>query len=271
MNTHRSFRFCICLAIVLALAGPLLAQSAPSKPLVVNGKTVDAAALQIGGHYYVDVETLALLTNGTFVADPNHVEIKIPVSSAPAAAAATNTPAKATPAADPATAAVAAPNGAAPRSASAAAAANEAAAETAAAAPPPKGISRTFASAAIAALADLREWRGAISAMITHGLAVSEAWAAGYRDQAQADLAQAELSATTDDDRNALALLRNEWNNLSSWWDSVLSARRELNGESTVDPDALKNDPMLAKIRACSQFLNSMLVSGTFSDNSACH
>jgi hypothetical protein len=107
--------------------------------------------------------------------------------------------------------------------------------------------------------------------MISHGLAVSDAWAAGYRDQAQSDLAQAEIAATTDDDRNALQLLRSEESNLESWWNTVLGQRQNLNGASTIDPDALKNDPMLAKIRSCSQFLNSMIVRGTFSDNSACH
>ncbi len=76
---------------------------------------------------------------------------------------------------------------------------------------------------------------------------------------------------TTDDDRNALQLLRNEESNLESWWNTVLGQRQDLNGASTIDPDALKNDPMLAKIRSCSQFLNTMSVSGAFSDNSACH
>jgi hypothetical protein len=280
MNIHRSFRFCICLGFVLALAGPLFAQNASTKPLVVNGKTADAAALQIGSHYYVDVETLALLTNGTFVADPNHVELHIPVSNAPAnAAAAPATSASAAPAAktadtttsEPAVTIAAAPASAATAATRAAATASDAASEPAAPAQPPQGISRGFAAAAIAALADMREWRGATSAMITHGLALGDAWAASYRDQAQADLAQAELVATSDAVRNALALLRNEWGNLSSWWDGVLAARQDLNGAATIDPDALKNDSALAKIRACSQFLNSMLVSGDFADNSACH
>ncbi|MGB8541799.1 MAG: hypothetical protein WCD49_09205, partial [Candidatus Acidiferrales bacterium] len=196
--------------------------------------------------------------------------VSVPANAAPAAQTA----------ADKATALVSAPNGGAPVSASAAAAANqaanqaaEAAAEAATPAPasPPKGISRQFASVSVATLADMREWRGAISAMIRHGLAVSDAWAAGYRDQAQADLAQAEVAATTDDDRSALELLRNEESNLESWWNTVLGQRQDLNGASTIDPDALRNDPMLAKIRSCSQFLDSMLVSGAYTDNSACH
>lgn len=276
MKSLRNLRFFIWLGFIVALAGTLFAQSTTDRVLVINGKTVDSGLRLVDGHSCVDVETLAQLTNGTFVVDPHRVVLNIPVSSAPGAAVAdTAIPATAAPAvkiaADPATAEVAAPNGAAPASASAAAAANEAASEAAAPAPPPKGISRQFASVAIAALADMREWRGAIAAMIRHGLAVSDAWAAGYRDQAQADLAEAEVAATADDDRNALQLLRNEEQNLESWWNTVLSQRQALNGEATVDPDALKNDPMLAKIRACGQFLNSMIVSGTFSDNIACH
>src|ERR1700728_933395 len=314
MKNLCNFRFFIWLGFVLALAGTLFAQSATDKVLVINGKTVDSPVVQIGGRSYVDVETVAQLTNGTFVVDPHRVVLNIPAANAPAptaaathapavtapataaphavvpnipAATAPAPPAAATPApavtvpataapaaqtaADKATAEVTAPNGANPASASPAAAANEAAAEAAAPPPPPKGISRQFATVAIAALADLREWRGAISAMISHGLAVSDAWAAGYRDQAQADLSQAELAVTTDDDRNALQLLRNEESNLESWWNTVLGQRQDLNGASTIDPDALKNDPMLTKIRACSQFLNPMLVSGTFSDNSGCH
>jgi|HubBroStandDraft_6_1064221.scaffolds.fasta_scaffold00425_2 hypothetical protein len=310
MKNLRNFRFFIWLGFVLALAGTLSAQTASDKVLVVNGKAVDYGLIQIGGRSYVDVEAIAQATNGSFVVDPHRVMLNIPVGNAPAAtvaaatvptaaiaparAAATTAPATATPdvavsvpanaapaaqtAADKATAEVTAPNGGAPVSASPAAVANqraeaEAAAEAAASAPPspPKGISRQFASVSVATLADMREWRGAISAMISHGLAVSDAWAAGYRDQVQADLSQAEVAANTDDDRSALQLLRNEESNLENWWNTVLGQRQDLNGASTIDPDALKNDPMLAKIRSCSQFLNTMLVSGTFSDNSACH
>ena len=310
MKNLCKFRFLIWLGFVVALAGTLSAQTASDKVLVVNGKTVDSGLIQIGGRSYVDVEAIAQVTNGSFVVDPHRVVLNIPAATAPAptAAAATtpalagattkpaaaavattpdavvSVPANAAPAAqtaaDRATAQVTAPNGGAPVSASAAAAANQAANEAAeaaaeAAAPPPamppKGISRQFASVSVATLADMREWRGAISAMISHGLAVSDAWAAGYRDQVQADLSQAEVAANTDDDRNALQLLRNEESNLESWWDTVLSQRQDLNGASTIDPDALKNDSMLAKIRSCSQFLNTMLVSGAFSDNSACH
>ncbi len=295
-NKHHYFRNFLWLGFLLALPGTLCAQTAPTattgatKTLVVNGKTVEAGARQIDGHSYVDVETLAELTNGAVFIEPNRVVLKIPASAsgsgpAPAATAAkTTTPAATTtiaPVATPpvATATVAVPASAATNDAVAAAAASATpvAAQAPAAAPapvavqPPQGLSRTFASAAIAALADMREWRAAISTMITHGLAVSDGWAQGYRDQAQADLAQAEVAATTDADHNAVQLLRNEAGNLTSWTNGVLAARQNLNGAATIDPDALKNDTSLEKIRSCSQFLNSMLVSGDFTDNASCH
>jgi hypothetical protein len=256
MKKHYGLRFCLCLGFVLAFAGNLPAQSTPNKPLVLNGKSVDATVRQIDGHSYIDVETLAQLTSGTVFIEPNRVVLTIPAAhSTPASAAAAP---NVEPVVAPSSAATALPAAAAP-----------------APAPipvqPPAGLSRAFASAAIATLSDMREWRGAISTMITHGLAVSDSWAQGYRDQAQSDLAQAEVAASTDADRNAIQLLRNEADNLISWSNGILAARQNLNGAATIDPDALKNDTALTKIRSCSQFLNSMLVSGDFADNSNCH
>ena len=289
MNKHHSFRIYVRLGFFLAFAGSISAQTTPNKTLVVNGNSVEAVVLQIGGHSYIDVESLAQVTNGTVFIEPNRVVLTIPATKsagAPAAKVAVTAPAAAPPAAgtvaaQPAattTVAVATPiDGPAPAAASAATTVATPAAAAPVDAPEPApvqpapGLSRAFATSAIAALADLREWRGAISAMITHGLAVSDGWAQGYRDAAQADLGKAEVAARTDDDRNALALLQNEAGNLTSWWNGVLSARQALNGATTIDPDALKNDTSLAKIHACSQFLTSMLVSGAFSDDASCH
>ena len=107
--------------------------------------------------------------------------------------------------------------------------------------------------------------------MITYGLAMSESWAQGYQSRAQDDLDQATLAAATDDDRNALALLRNEFDMLATWSGQTLAARQALNGAPTIDPNTLANDPTLAKINTCGDFLSGMLLSGTFSDNASCH
>jgi hypothetical protein len=145
--------------------------------------------------------------------------------------------------------------------------------DSANAAPPPPvpRLSKDFASASVGLLADMREWRGAIGTMITFGLAISDSWSQQYHDRVEAGLAQAALVATTESDQNALPLLRNEFDSLTEWANETLAARQALNGAKTVDPDALKNDPSLAKITACSRFLNGMIVSGTFSDNAMCH
>ena len=240
-NKHRNFRFFVGLGFALALAGSSLAQSAPERTLIVNGKTVDAGLREIDGHAYIDVETLAKLTNGSVVIGPTRVVLRIPAAKSAAATTASAAPVAAEPAAAESVA-VAAPEAGNAIAAvtpvdvpSTAAAASAAAAEPAApvaatvpaaAAPvqPPPGISRPFATAAVAELADMREWRGAISAMITHGLAISDGWAQGYNDQVQAGLAKAEVAARTDDDREALELLRNEAGKLASWWNTVLGA-----------------------------------------------
>jgi hypothetical protein len=145
---------------------------------------------------------------------------------------------------------------------------------TAAAAAPaanPEALSRDFASSAIAEVADMREWRGAIGSMVTYGLAVPAAMAQDYHDRAQDDLRQVTLAASTDGDRDALQLLRAELDNLAGWASEVLTARQNLNGAKTVDPNGLNNDPSLAKITACSRSLNAMLISGAFSDVGTCH
>ena len=124
---------------------------------------------------------------------------------------------------------------------------------------------------AIAVLAEMREWRGAVGTMITYGLAVSGAWSQSYHDSVAAGLAEASAAAMTDADQNALVLLNNEFDKLAGWANDVIAARQSLNAEKTIDPNALRNDPILAKITECGQFLNAMLLSGDFSDSPSCH
>ena len=133
------------------------------------------------------------------------------------------------------------------------------------------GLSNNFASAAISEVAEMREWRGAIRTMVTYGLAVSANLADYYRERVNDGLRQATLVASTDADRNALQLLKNDSDSLAGWASDVLAARQALNGAKTVDPNALQNDPGLEKITSCSRFLNAMLVSGAFSDDRSCH
>lgn len=131
-------------------------------------------------------------------------------------------------------------------------------------------LSKGFAGAAISALAEMREWKGALGTMVTYGLAVSGRWAATYRDHAETSLAQASVAASTDSDHEALQLLNNQYNNLAKWAEGIDAARQSLNGAMTMDPNALENDPELGKISRCDAFLSSMLVSRVFADDASC-
>jgi hypothetical protein len=224
-------RIWVIFGLALCFAGTGIAQDSvqkTGKALVVNGRTVVPELMQINGHSYVDIETLARITNGEVRVEPNRIVLTIPVSS----------PLPAT---------------------------------TAAAPPTPPGLSKEFASASVSVLADMTEWRGAIGMMISYGLVVSDSWTHDYHDRVEADLAQAAVAATTESDHEALPLLQSEFDKLTAWANDVLAARQRLNGAKTVDPDALKNDPSLASITACGRFLNRMIVSGSFSDDSSCH
>ena len=132
-------------------------------------------------------------------------------------------------------------------------------------------LSRDFSSAAIAALSAMREWRVAVRAMILYGLAVSDSWVQTYHRQTLDALEQAAVAASTDADKNALQLLRNEADMMTAWANQVETDRQQLNAEKIVDPNALKDDQTLAKIQKCNQFLNSMVLSGTFNDDPICH
>ena len=260
INKYGNFRFFLPLGFVLAVAGVLFAQSTPTKNkiLVVNGKSAGPAVRLIDGRSYVDIETLAQVTNGVFTVERHRILLTIPASDSGAIAGAV-------PAAEAAP--VTAPVAAAPADTAPA----DAAPASAPPAQPPQGLSRDFASAAIAALAEMREMRGAIRAMVTYGLAVGDNWAQDDQGRVMTAIRQAEVAATTEDDLHALQLLENEADKLASWADSVFAARRALNGATTVDPNALQNDPALDRIRSCAQFLNAMLVSGTFADSPSCH
>ena len=240
MKTQGKIRFFLRLAIVPLFAGALLAQSTPEKILVVNGKTIGPAVRELDGHSYVDIDTLAQAMSGNVTVEPNRVLLAFPAQVVTAPGVAANV----------------APNPPAPPQQAPQAA---------------RGLSRGFAAAAIGNLAEMREWRGATTAMITYGMAVSAALAQSYRDQVQEGLAQASVAATTDEDRSALSLLQSESAQLTNWANGILTARQQLNGKATVDPNALQNDSALAKIQACGQFLNSMLVSGAFADDASCH
>src|SRR3984893_12623344 len=134
-----------------------------------------------------------------------------------------------------------------------------------------EGMSKEFQKIAVFTLAEMREWRGAIGTVVTSGMPVVVTWSQDYHDRIEADLMQAALAASSEPDRQALQLLQQQLTRLSEWADTVLGEREALNADRTIDPNSLQKDQSLAKISKCGQFLSSMIVSGTFSDDSSCY
>ena len=228
MNRRRNLKYLVLFGIVLLLAGVLLAQRGPDKVLVVNGKTIESPVVQIGGRSYVDIETLAQITNGVIAVQPDRIVLTIPIATSSA------------------------PSSPPPP-------------------PPQEGISKEFAREAIGLLAEMREWRGAIGTTRTYNVPFTGTWPQDYHDRVEADLQRVAVTASTASDQEALQLLRNEFENLSNWVNSVIAERQALNATKTVDPNMMQNDQALAKISSCSNFLSSMLVSGVFADSPSCH
>ena len=228
MNRRRNLNYLVLFGIVLLLAGVLLAQRGPDKVLVVNGKTIESPVVQIGGRSYVDIETLAQITNGVIAVQPDRIVLTIPIATSTA------------------------PSSPPPP-------------------PPQEGISKEFAREAIGLLAEMREWRGAIGTTRTYNVPFTGTWPQDYHDRVEADLQRVAVTASTASDQDALQLLRNEFENLSNWVNSVIAERQALNATKTVDPNMMQNDQALAKISSCSNFLSSMLVSGVFADSPSCH
>src|SRR5260370_7585726 len=94
MSKHDNFRFLLPLGFVLGLAGVLFAQSAPTKNkiLAVNGKSAGPAVRQIDVRSYVDIQTLAEVTNGVVTIKPHRILLTIPASDSGSTATALPAP-----------------------------------------------------------------------------------------------------------------------------------------------------------------------------------
>ena len=224
-----------CLLFLLGLGVILsvcetVAQDRPIRSLVVNGKTSDTAVVEVEGRSYVDIEGLAQIIGGSVTFEPNRITLTLPEPA---------------PAATPADTAAAAPQ-----------VADE--------------MSKQFQQLAVFTLAEMREWRGAISAVVTSGLPVVGTWPDDYHDRVGGDLLQATLAASTVQDNQGVQLLQQEYALLTNWSNQILGERKALDAARSIDPNSLQNDQGLAKISKCGQFLSSMIVGGNFYDDSSC-
>jgi hypothetical protein len=216
------------IVLFLSLVVATFAQNAPEKKiLVVNGRTVDGVVVQINGHSYIDVDTLARIMNAAVSFEPGRVVLTVPAA--------------------------------------------EASAKTERTTPE---FSKDFARAGISQLAEMREWKSAIASAIRSGVAAGNwlgPWLHDHRFRAEGSLSQTSLAAKTESDHKALQLLKNEFTNLGEWDNNTQATIHSLNAEQTISPAEAQNDPLLAKISECGNFLDAMLVGGEFADSPSCH
>jgi hypothetical protein len=228
-QSGKFFLFLLGLGIIFSVC-ETVAQDKPIRTLVVNGKTIDTAIVEVEGRSYVDIEGLAQVIGGSVTFEPNQITLTLPEPA---------------PAATPADASAAVPQAA-------------------------DDMSKQFQQLAVFTLAEMREWRGAISAVVTSGAPVVGTWPDDYHDRIGNDLLQATLGASTVQDNQAVQLLQLEYALLSDWANQVLGERKALDASRSIDPNSLQNDKALAKISKCGQFLSSMIVGGNFYDDSSC-
>lgn len=138
------------------------------------------------------------------------------------------------------------------------------------------GFSRPFMSAAIEAMASMREWGGVLLITVRNGYPVGNNMAgntiSAYQGRAADAVALAAAAASTDSDHRGLDLLRNEFNNVQNWADRFVQARASLSAANmTISEHAFENDQEAQKILHCGQFLAQMFASGTFQDDTSCH
>jgi hypothetical protein len=134
--------------------------------------------------------------------------------------------------------------------------------------PPPAGFTKDFIRAGIEEMAVIREWRSALKNAVQRGYPVTEDWIDGYQARAEQSLRLVSLAAATEFDKNAVQLLRNEFNNMKLLSDRFVQANKS---RTYVSPESLNNDPLDQKILNCARSLAAMAASGQFADDGSCH
>ena len=138
------------------------------------------------------------------------------------------------------------------------------------------GFSRPFMSAAIEAMASMREWGGMLLITVQNGYPVANNMAgntvAAFGGRAADSVGLAAAAASTESDYQGLELLRNELNNVQAWSDRFIRARSTMNAANlTISENGLQNDEEAQKILQCGPFLAQMFASGTYQDDASCH
>lgn len=113
-------------------------------------------------------------------------------------------------------------------------------------------------------------WKEGITQVIKYNAPPGQ-WLDDYRGRAAESLKLVSAQAATPSEAATLELLKNQFNNLQQWNNTAVTAQQAMKEAGTMGASGLKDDPLYIKISECSKFLGTMLSSGVFADNPACH
>jgi hypothetical protein len=227
--------FMLTILSFLLLPSVTLAQRDQTlRVLVVDGHPGHANVIQKDGRAYVDVQSLAEITNGSLSFKESRIILSIPGTDLGRREA--EVPG------DPAHSS------------------------------DDSALSRDFMRAGIEEFATMREWASTMANAVQNGYQITDEWAANYREQAANNLRLASAAAASEGDRKALQLLTNEFEAVSEWSNRLVEAKRSMDtAKYALSPGALRDEALSQKIINCGRFLAKMLGSSSFQDDPSCH
>jgi hypothetical protein len=136
-------------------------------------------------------------------------------------------------------------------------------------------FSHAFTSAAIEAMASIREWGGMLMITVQNGYPLGNTMAGNaivaYQGRASDNVALASAAASTEADSRGLELLRSEFSNVQVWSDRYIKARNSLSSANlSTSPNALNDDQEVQKLIHCGQFLAQMFATSGIQDDLEC-
>ena len=134
--------------------------------------------------------------------------------------------------------------------------------------PSSTGFTKEFLKAAIEQMSAVREWRSTLISAVQRGFPVTGDWMNGLSSEAQHHLRLLSVAASSEDDRKAVQLLTNEFNNMKKLSDRFVEANKS---RTYVSPNALDNDPLDQRILNCAHSLSAMTANNQFVDEGYCH
>jgi hypothetical protein len=130
-----------------------------------------------------------------------------------------------------------------------------------------QGFSKAFLTAAIEAMARVREWHTALRTAIERGVPLATGWLDNYQTQAQNGLNLASVAISTDSDRSAYPAMVSEFNTMKALSDKYVNMNKAL---QYIDPSSLQSDPLDQKLASCGHSLSAMATANQYVDDGAC-